>query len=295
MNIQRIDAESAYRRLLAETNAIRREAIYHETLITPFEGLVKFFGGDDALEQFARWGMSVDLFSDERRATTSALFERLAAHDAWGQFAQATSDAKAAFAPYADRIPLDTIQAALLIGDLSMNPLDRGYTGFGGVPGYVMTIYGKADDYTLPRLKGTTVHELHHNVRSVVAPINFMQVTLAYYMIMEGLAESFAAELYGEEVVGYYVTDFDEAALEQAKRVIGGALSVTGFNAVRGYIFGDALAETWGFPKAGVPNFAGYGIGYRVVQAYLKRTGKTVAETTFLPAETIIAESGYFE
>ena len=113
-------------------------------------------------------------------------------------------------------------------------------------------------------------------------------------MIMEGLAESFAAELYGEGVVGYYVTDFDEAQLEQAKRVIGGALEVTGFNAVRGYIFGDALAGTWGFEKAGVPNFAGYGIGYRVVQAYLKRTGKKVAETTFLPAEEIIAESGYF-
>ena len=294
MNIQIIDAEPTYRRLLAEADAAQREAIYLETLVTPFAGLLQVFGGGDALAQFAQWGMSVDLFGDERRAATQTLFDQLAAHDAWGQFTQAMRDAKAAFAPYADRIALDGINAALLVGDLSMNPLERGYTGFGGIPGYVMTIYSKADDYTLPRLKGTTVHEMHHNLRSVVAPINFMQVTLAYYMIMEGLAESFAAELYGEDVVGYYVTDFDEAELEQAKRVIGGALGVTGFNAVRGYIFGDALAGTWGFEKAGVPNFAGYGIGYRVVQAFLKRTGKTVAETTFLPAEEIIAESGYF-
>jgi uncharacterized protein YjaZ len=76
--------------------------------------------------------------------------------------------------------------------------------------------------------------------------------------------------------------------------VIGGALDVSGFNAVRGYIFGDALAEAFSYPKAGVPSYAGYAIGYRVVQAYLKRTGKTVAETTFLPAQQIIAESGYF-
>lgn len=129
----------------------------------------------------------------------------------------------------------------------------------------------------------------------MVAPINFMQVTLAYYMIMEGLAEAFAAELYGEDLVGYYVTDFNDAEIEQAKQVIGGALDVTGFNAVRGFIFGDALADTWGFPKAGVPNYAGYAIGYRVVQQYLRRTGKTVAEATFLPAEQIIAESSYFD
>ncbi|MBI1257162.1 MAG: hypothetical protein GC204_06800 [Chloroflexi bacterium] len=296
MNIQIIDAESTYRRLLAEPDAAVRERLYREALVTPFAGLLQVFGGGgDALAQFAQWGMPLELFGEARRAVTAALVEKLAAHDAWGQFAQATRDAQAAFAPYADRIALDGINAALLVGDLSMNPLERGYTGFGGVPGYVMTIYSKADDYTLPRLKGTTVHELHHNVRSVVAPINFMQVTLAYYMIMEGLAEAFAAELYGEAVVGYYVTDFDEAELEQAKQVIGGALNVTGFNAVRGYIFGDALSGTWGFEKAGVPNFAGYGIGYRVVQAFLKRTGKTVAEATFLPAETIIAESGYFE
>jgi len=295
MNIHIIDAQATYRRLLSEADAAQREAIYRECIIAPFEGLMQVFGGgNDSLTQFANWAMPLDLFSDERRAATGALIDQLAAHDAWGQFAQAMSDAKAAFAPYAERIPLDSINAALLVGDLSKNPLDRGYTGFGGMPGYVMTIYSKADDYTLPRLKGTTVHELHHNLRSVVAPINFMQVTLAYYMIMEGLAESFAAELYGEAVVGYYVTDFAEAELEQAKQVIGGALDVTGFNAVRGYIFGDALAESYGFAKMGVPNFAGYGIGYRVVQAYLKRTGKTVAETTFLPAEEIIAESRYF-
>ncbi len=294
MHIQLIEAQSAYRRLLAEPDADQRAAIYRAELIAPFQGLVNFFGGGDGLTQFAQWNMAVDLFGGERHAWAQTLFDQLSAHDAWGQFAQALDDAQTAFAPYADRIPLDTVQAALLIGDLHGDKLGRGYTGFGGVPGWVMTIYGEANDYTLPRIQGTTVHELHHNVRSVVAPINFMQVSLAYYMIMEGLAEAFAAELYGEAVVGYYVTDFAEAEIAQAKQVIGGALAVTGFNPVRGYIFGDALADAYGFPKAGVPAFAGYAIGYRVVRQFLQRTGQTVAQATFLPAEQIIAESGYF-
>ncbi len=295
MNFKIVGAEQVYRRLLAEPDAAAREALYRAGIVAPFAGLVGFFGSDDGLAQFAQWGMALDLFGGERRAQTATLIDNLAAQHAWEQFEQALNDAKAAFAFSAERIPLDTVQAALLVGDLSANPLDRGYTGFGGIPGWLMTIYSEANAYNLPRLKGATVHELHHNVRSVVAPINFMQVTLAYYMIMEGLAEAFAAELYGEDVVGYYVTEFSDGAIEQARRVIGGALAVTGFNVVRGYIFGDALAETYGFPKSGVPNYAGYAIGYRVMRQWLKRTGKTVVEATFLPAEQIIAESRYFE
>lgn len=287
MKFNILDAEPVYRRMLASPDTAAREAIYRAELVAPFQGLVDVFGGGDGLERFTQWRMPLALFEGERHAATGALIDQLAQHDAWGQFAQALADAQAAFAPHTDHIPLDTVQAALLVGDLgSSNPLDRGYTGFGGVPGYVMTVYGKADDYTLPRIKSTTVHEFNHNVRSVVAPVNFMQVTLAYYMIMEGLAEAFAAELYGEDVVGYYVTDLEPAQLDEAKRVIGGALDVSGFNAVRSYIFGDA--------QAGVPPFAGYAIGYRVVRQFLERTGKTAAEATFIPAQDIIAESGYF-
>lgn len=295
MQINLIDSYAAYRRMLAADDPAAQEAIYRAEITEHFAGLLKIFGGSDSLAQFAQWGMPLSLFAGERAAQTQALIDTLAAHNAWEQFAQAMADGKAAFAPYAERIPLDTIQAALLVGDLSGDKFGRGYTGFGGIPGYVMTVYGEANDYTLPRIKGTTVHELHHNVRSLAAPINFMEVTVGYYMIMEGLAESFAAELYGENVVGYYVTDLDPAEVEQAKRIIGASLDVSGFNAVRGYIFGDAVAEAYGgMEKAGVPNYAGYAIGYRVVQAYLKRTGRTVAETTFVPSDEIIAESGYF-
>ena len=295
MHVNFIDTHSTYTRMIAAPDAAAREAIFRAEIVAPFEPVTQVFGGgSDPLATFAQWGMRLDLFEGERRDRSAAVIEQLAANQAWQKTAAALDDARAAFAPYAERISLETVQAALLIGDLSGNPLERGYTGFGGIPGYVMVIYSDPNAYNLPRIKGTTVHELHHNVRSLVAPINFMQVSVAYYIIMEGLAEVFAAELYGEEVVGYYVTDFDETQLDQAKRVIGGALDVTGFNQVRGYIFGDALAEAFHYPAVGVPNYAGYAIGYRIVRQFVQRTGKSVVEATFLPAEQIIAELGYF-
>ncbi len=157
-----------------------------------------------------------------------------------------------------------------------------------------MVTCSAANDYTLPRLKAATVHELLHNVDGAAHPGSPIIASVGRYIIGEGLAESFAAELYGEDAVGFYVTDFDAAQLETARRLIGAALDVTGFDRVRSYVFGDGAGEPFGLPKVGVPTYGGYAIGYRVVQAYLKRTGKTVPEALFVSAEEIIRESGFF-
>jgi uncharacterized protein YjaZ len=59
--------------------------------------------------------------------------------------------------------------------------------------------------------------------------------------------------------------------------------------------FGDALAVQAGFqPLGGMPTYGGYAVGYHVVQAFLQRTSKTIEETTFLPAQEIVAGSGLF-
>ncbi len=292
MKFNIIDTQSAYQRLLDAPDAAAREAIFRAELIAPYAGLVEVFGGGDGLAAFAQWRMSPEQFTNRERMTR--ILDKLAAADAWEKAANAVEDGHAAFAPYEDRIALATIQFGLFVADMGGLPNQRGYTGFGGVPGYIMTVYDEPDEYNLARIQGATVHEMHHNVRFTLFPFNMMTTSVGEYMIAEGLAESFAAELYGEDVVGYYVTDFDDSRLDETKRVIGGALNVTGFNEIRGYIFGDNVSAGSGAVKAGVPDFAGYAIGYRVVQAYLKRTGKTVAETTFLSASQIIAESGYF-
>ena len=294
MQFQIVDTEHAYRRLLAAPDAAARERIFSEELIAPFSGLVQFFGGD-GMATFAAWGMSPEQFAGDRREQMAEIVETLAAHDAWNKAAQALEDGRAAFARHANRIPLDSIVFGLYVADMSNVPLQRGYTGFGGIPGWIMTVYGVPDEYNLYRIQAATAHELHHNIRGAVFPGNMMTATVGEYMIGEGLAESFAAELYGKDRIGFWVADFDESRLEEARQVIGGALDVTGFDEIRGYIFGDTLAAHMGLPKAGVPDFAGYAIGYRVVQAYLKRTGKDVVEATFVSPRDIIAQSEFFD
>ncbi len=296
MTLTIIDTETVYRRLLDTPDAARREAIYRDDLLAPFAGMFRVFGGGDPLVQAKGWTLyTPEEFAGDARPAIVSILDRLGAADAWRKTTAALERGVAAFAPYADRIPLETVTCALVIADKERaHPLDRGYTGFGGIPGYVLVVYSDPNDYTLPRIGGATVHELNHNVRFAVYPFNPMTVTIGEYIVAEGLAEAFAVELYGEEVAGYYVTDFDEGDLTTAQRVIGGALDATGFDAVRGYIFGDTIAARMGLPLVGAPDYAGYAMGYRVVRQYLERTGTTAAAATFVPAAEIIAASGFF-
>lgn len=293
MKFEIVDTERAFRDLLAAGDKAARQRIFEERLVEPFRGMIDTLGGGGAAA-LAGWGMSPDLFAGERGERTAGIVETLAAHDAWRRAERALNRGREAFADRLDQIPLETIVFGLFIADMSGVPSQRGYTGFGGIPGWIMTVYGDPDAYNLERIEAVTVHELHHNVRGTLFPSNPITMTVGEYMILEGLAESFAAELCGPDKIGYWVTDFDESRLEEACRTIGGALDVSGFAAVRGYIFGDTTAKRMGFPAAGVPDFAGYAIGYRIAQAYLAKTGRTVAEATFVPASEIIEKSGFF-
>jgi len=296
MKLHIIDVESIYWRLLSSASAQEREAIYRQELLAPFEGMMRIMGGGNPLALAKMWTLyTPEDFVGEQRPIIEEMVRRLTDDGAWQRSAAALERGVAAFAPYADRIALDNINCAVVLTKHNSNAPGRGYAGFGGIPGYLMVTLSLADDYTLPHIGAASVHELNHNVRFKIVPFLPMQVTVADYIIAEGLAEAFAAKLFGEDLVGYMVSDFSEEELATARRVISGALDVSGFNAVRGYIFGDTIAASSGLPKAGVPDFAGYAIGYRVVQQYLQRTGRSVVEATFLPSQEIIAESGFFE
>lgn len=297
MKLQIIDVESIYRRLLNSTSAQEREAMYRQELLAPFEGMMRIYGGGDPLAWAKMWTLyTPEDFVGEQRPLIEEMVRRLTDNGAWQRFSTALERGVAAFAPYADRIALAGINCAVVLTKhTEINALGRGYAGFGGIPGSLMVTLSLVDDYTLPRVGPAAVHELNHNVRFKIVPFLPMHITVADYIIAEGLAESFAAQLFGEDLVGYMVTDLSEEDLVTAKRIIGGALEVSGFNAVRGYIFGDTIATSWGLPKVGLPDFAGYAIGYHIVQRYIQRTGRTAVEATFLPSQEIIAESGFFE
>lgn len=295
MHFNIVNTESIYRRLLAEDDSQRREDIFRDELVEPFSGLVKAFGMPDGVMAFKQWGMSPEQFSQGNRAHMAQIMEALAGANAWQRAEESLEKGWAAFSNYADRIPHHEITFGLMIADMSGTPQAGGYTGFGAIPGWVMTVYGEPNANNLTKVEAATVHELHHNLWSAVVNYNFMTINVGEYMIMEGLAESFAAELYGADKIGPWVTGFDESRLGATKVIFRDALKRSGFNVIRGYIFGGEIAEQYGFEKVDVPLYAGYALGYKVVQAYLKRTGKRVVETSFVPAEEIIAESGFFD
>jgi uncharacterized protein YjaZ len=292
MNFQIVDTEAAYRRLLAATDEATRGQIFDEELIAPFAGMVQIFGGDGRAA-FAQWGMRPEQFANERERITATL-ATLAEHHLWERAAGSLEQGWAAFEPYAQQIGLGKIVFGLYLADLSGMPLERGYSGFGGLPGYIMTIYDQPNEHNLARVEACTVHELHHNVRFRLFPFLPMTATVGEYLVAEGLAESFAAERYGADSIGPWVTEFDEAQLEPARAVLGAALEQSGFNLIRSYIFGDTIAKHMGLQPMGVPDYAGYALGYKVVQAYLRNTGSDVAKATFVPAQEIIAQSEFF-
>jgi uncharacterized protein YjaZ len=304
MKFEIVDTESAYRRLLETDSAAEREAIFCEELVKPFAGLAQTFGfGANMLAAFAAWNMTPEQFAPENREQMRAVIEALRDANAWERAAKALDKGWAAFAKYADRVTLEQNVFGLMVADMSGAPWAKGYTGFGAIPGWIMTVYGTPDEYNLQQVEAATVHELHHNLMGAIGTNNgaavdwkdmMNSVTVGEYMIGEGLAEAFATELYGEDVAGPWVTEFDESDLERVKAIFREGLNRTGFNTIRGYIYGDQIANTMNLPKVDVPPLAGYAIGYRVVQAYVRRTGKNVVDSSFVPAKEIIEESGFF-
>jgi len=152
----------------------------------------------------------------------------------------------------------------------AVRQLNQGYTGWGGIPGYIMVNFWP-DDQNLPKLGPCVAHEFNQQIRLTVEPWQ-MEISVAEYIVMEGLGENLA----------------------EARRVVGRALEVRGFNEVRRYIFGDQVMAGFGVEPMGVPTHAGYAIGYHLVQAYLGKTGKTAAEATLVPSDEIVRVADYF-
>lgn len=219
----------------------------------------------------------------------------------WDMAEAALADAVRCFTPYKDRLTLDldTIEGWLILADPSRSdPVSRGYTGAidYATNERLVVQYSEPNSDNIPKLRGAFVHEYNHLVRSNARPWNIMTATVGQYIVHEGLAESFAASLYGEDVVGHYVTEITPDDLVKAKALIKDGLYNTGFDLIRGYIFGDWTAAQWGTVKLGMPNFGGYAVGYHVVQAFLKNTGMSIEEATVnVEAHDLIDASGYFE
>jgi len=223
-----------------------------------------------------------------------AALDELASADALAQCLRGLEDAAAQLAPERHGVDLDAVRFALALADPAhLEPRTDMYTGVGMIPGALLVTVWPTP-FNVPRLPAIAVHELNHNVRFRAEPWHPVTTTVGKYLVDEGVAECFAAERYGEAMLGRLTTGLTTAEIDALKPRYRDAIDVTGFGEIRGWSFGDWSAERFGHAKVGVPDFAGYAVGYRLVRAFLERSGTSAAEATYLPWREIVDGSGFF-
>ncbi|KAB1435952.1 DUF2268 domain-containing protein [Candidatus Galacturonibacter soehngenii] len=221
------------------------------------------------------------------------MLEKLEKADAWNNAKRTMEAAAARFEEACIPVP-EKVVVGIFLGNPECLAMVEGYTGMGSIPGYIQIVIDP-NEKNLPKLNACIVHEFHHNVLFHNVKWNFMtDVTVGKYVAIEGLAESFAASMFGEEYVGPWVTGIQGADLETSRRIISKSLNVKGFMEVRKYIYGKhpMMPETQDF---GMPFCGGYAVGYHVIQAYLRKTGISIEKATIIDGDEIMRASGYFE
>jgi uncharacterized protein YjaZ len=197
--------------------------------------------------------------------------------------------------PSAHGIVLPTIRYTLALANpkiLTERDQNAGYTGFGGDPGRIMMI-ALPSDYNLPRLAAMAAHEAHHNVRLRHEPWDPSTITVGQYIVLEGLAEAFSVEMFGEDALGPWTRMHSEEQLRRHRETFRAVAELGGDP--RPYMFGDWAAKEFHYEAKGLPDYIGYGIGYRIVKSYLASTGKTATEATYIPWREIIAGSTWLQ
>ncbi|GAA4543600.1 hypothetical protein GCM10023192_52970 [Amycolatopsis samaneae] len=215
--------------------------------------------------------------------------------DVWGRVRETTA---AAWSRLAAAVPgvrrAETIHVVIVLGDPDDAYLvenSAGYLGFGGIPGSVMlTMWPTAT--SLAKIAYAAAHEIHHNVRYANVNWDPATVTVGEHVVAEGLAEAFVRELRGEEAMGPWSRALDGVELENAYEKITGAIDLAGMEHLTPYVIGDTIAVRTGQKPVGLPDFAGYAVGLRIVDAHLAATGLTAAESVALPVAEILTNAG---
>lgn len=295
MNSHWIPTNQYYEQLINEPDEQKRHVLYYNLLVEPWQTMMSMMSNtqDDPLAGAKAWNWLLPNQIEQM----ASLLQTLEEAQAWQIGEKALQTAVASFEPHTNQIPINTVTGWLVLADpANMQSFERGYTGATDwMQPRLIGQFWEPNEYNLLRLEGLVAHEMHHLIRFRVSNWNMQTATVADYIVLEGMAESFATALFGEKVLGYYVAEFAQDDLQQAYDLIAQGLYQTGFNLVRSYIFGDALAEQSGFEAlGGMPTYGGYAIGYHLVQAFLKESGLSIQEATFLSTQQIIEGSKFF-
>lgn len=278
------------------------ESVFRYEIMQPLEGMWRYLnapltpktpGGYDVVMASEMMGIWTPRKSNELIKSNVNL---LKATNIFTDCDQVIAKSAEKFSEIGYQIPIKEFVVNILLGDPENKILmaSEGYSGFGGISGYIMLLV-VPNDFNRTRLKSALAHEFNHNVRFTYEPFNHGDVSVEDYLVIEGLAEVFAEELYGIEHRGPWVQDYDEEELAYTIEVMKDGREARGFDQVSAYMYGDEVAREQGYQPVGLSRNAGYTVGYHLIKQYLKNTGKTIAEATLTSSAELVKDSQIFE
>ena len=193
------------------------------------------------------------------------------------------------------RLPQQAYVFTVLLSDPAspMTRLAGDYCGDGGIPGYILGSIVPGEQ-SLALLPVALAHETNHNVRWQFRQWS-SRVTLADMIVSEGLAEVFAAGMFGEDKVGRWVRETaPEVLAETVKPLIRAHLAASDFQELSSYLYGDDIMALRGGQPVGMPYCGGYACGYALIRHYLRKTGVSIHEATITPTGDILKQTEDF-
>ncbi|NMM63943.1 DUF2268 domain-containing protein [Clostridium sp. P21] len=296
MNIKAIRSDEIYRKIIL-AKPCEREDIYRYELMKPFEFKYSCIGvpikaekpgGYDVVMATTMAGaFAPNNIGSERISDV----EKISDEGFWKACEESIRKTFEGFEASGVSLPVKDYIFTVLLNDPE-NPMAKmsgDYCGDGGIPGYIIgTII--PNEKSLKMLPVALAHEANHNVRW-----QFMKwsnkITLGDMIVSEGLAENFAAFMFGEDKIGVWVTSTTKETLENViKPAIKENINCDDFNKLSVFLYGDEIMALNGSVQVGMPYCGGYACGYSLIKYYLKKTGKTIFEATITPTEDILKE-----
>lgn len=287
MTISVIDSATMMHRALTAAPDERADLV--REMWAPMAGMYHFIPGGVDMAEVHRQNFGFDWEGSSERVQEG--LERLIEADAWARVSKALGAGINALEPASSGIEVPDLAVLLVLGDPANKHFSdevQGLSAFGGISGFI-TITVWPTSQVLDRLEAIAVHELHHNVRYSPGGVVWdpITVTVGEQVISEGLADEFAAELYGDSGYTHFVSEGTRNDPEVLAKVATG-LQITGIQNFTAWVHGDASARLLGAAPVGLPTGAGYAAGARLVRAYLDATGTTAAQAVAAPADEIL-------
>lgn len=300
MNIKAIRSDEIYRKMMTATNEVK-ENIYRYELMKPFELKWQCIGIPLKAEEVGGYdvvsaaGMGGDYTPSQITSERLAEIEQISDNAFWRACENSIRNTLEGFEAHGITLPTQDYVFTVILNNPQnpMSAMTGDYCGDGGIPGYIIgTII--PNEKSLKMLPVALAHEANHNVR-----FQFMQwnpnITLADMIVSEGLAENFAASMFGEDKIGKWVTETSSETLETViKPMVKENLMESDFNKLSSFLYGDEIMAMRGGAPVGSPYCGGYACGYALIAHYLKKTGKSIYEATITTTTDILKETEDF-